>query len=66
MLLDPFGLFFAGDNPMQAEEASHGGLTCNCLCRTCVCGGTKEYKQSDEGYATLFKVFYSHALCSWH
>jgi hypothetical protein len=62
ILLDPYGLLFGGDNPMQAEEASHGGLTCNCLCRTCKCGGTKVYKQSDEGYATLFKVFERHVF----
>ena len=67
VLLDPYGLFLAGDNPMQAEECSHAGLACNLFCRTCDVGGTKEFKQSDEGYATIFKVspyFIPKCLCT--
>jgi hypothetical protein len=56
VLLCPNGLFCAGDNLMQAEECSHAGLNCNCFCRSCTVGGTKEFKQSDEGYAAIFKV----------
>jgi hypothetical protein len=41
---------------MQAEECSHGGLTCNIFCRTCHVGGTKEFKQSDVGYRSVFTV----------
>lgn len=56
VILRPYGLLWAGDNPMQAEECSHAGLSCNYFCRTCQVGGTKEYKRSDEGYQSLFEV----------
>src|ERR1700722_848711 len=56
VLLAPYGLFWGGDNPMQAEECSHAGLACNYFCRTCKVGGTKEFKASDEGYNQLFSV----------
>lgn len=56
VMLIPCGLFLAGDNPMQAEECSHAGLNCNYFCRTCNVGGTKEYKASEEGYNSIFKV----------
>lgn len=56
VMLVPYVLFFDGDNPMQAEMSSQGGLTCNYFCRTCYVGSNKEYKASDEGYASLFKV----------
>ncbi|KAF8840947.1 hypothetical protein BDN67DRAFT_1048545, partial [Paxillus ammoniavirescens] len=55
VMLIPRGLFHGGDNPMQAEECSQGGLTCNHFCRTCDVGGTKEHKESEEGYRSLFK-----------
>ncbi|KAG1828025.1 hypothetical protein EV424DRAFT_1318931 [Suillus variegatus] len=55
VLLVPQGLFLAGDNPMQAEECSHAGLNCNYFCRTCHVGGTKEYKESEAGYNSIFK-----------
>jgi hypothetical protein len=41
---------------MQAEACSHSGLTSNKFCRTCVAGGTQEFKRSNEGYMSLFKV----------
>ncbi|KAG1863736.1 hypothetical protein F4604DRAFT_1929149 [Suillus subluteus] len=56
VMLIPYGLFEAGDNPMQAEECSHGGLHCNYFCRTCKVGGTMSMKQSDEGYLKLFEI----------
>ena len=56
VMLVPYALFFAGDNPMQAEMSSHGGLTYNYFCWTCYVGGNKEYKASDEGYMLLLKV----------
>jgi hypothetical protein len=56
VLLCPYGLFWAGDNPMQAEECSHGGLKCNYFCRTCNVGGNKVFKESDEGFQSIFKV----------
>ena len=56
VMLVPYGLFFAGDNPMQAEMSSHAGLSCNYFCRTCHASGNKEYKATDEGYMSLFKV----------
>ncbi|TFK79574.1 hypothetical protein K466DRAFT_473373, partial [Polyporus arcularius HHB13444] len=56
VLLCPYALFVAGDNPMQAEECSHGGLACNYFCRTCMAGGTQVQKQSLAGYSALFKA----------
>lgn len=55
-MIRPFVLFLPGDNPMQAEECSHSGLSSNFFCRTCMVGGTKKFKVSDEGYSTLFEV----------
>ena len=56
IVLCPYALFFAGDNPMQAEECSHVGLKCNYFCRTCSIGGNFKFKESDEGYESLFHV----------
>lgn len=56
VLLCPYALLLAGDNPMQAEESSHAGLACNYFCRTCKVGGTKESKQSLHGFNALFQV----------
>ncbi|EGO00580.1 hypothetical protein SERLA73DRAFT_50400 [Serpula lacrymans var. lacrymans S7.3] len=60
VLLIPHGHFVAGDNPMQAEECSHAGLCCNYLCRTCKVGGSKEYKESEVGYNSIFVVGEAH------
>ncbi|KIK73555.1 hypothetical protein PAXRUDRAFT_86847, partial [Paxillus rubicundulus Ve08.2h10] len=49
VMLIPYDLFVAGDNPMQAEEWSHGGLKCNYFCRTCKVGGMNIEKTSNEG-----------------
>ncbi|KAJ6507507.1 hypothetical protein DFH09DRAFT_1251771 [Mycena vulgaris] len=46
----PYGLLFVGDNPVQAELCSCTGLTTNSFCRTCQAGGTREWKQSNEGF----------------
>lgn len=56
ILLRPWLLFLPGDNPMQAELCSHIGLNANSFCRCCKVGGTKSYKESDEGYRTLTQV----------
>ena len=56
VLLRPFGLFFAGDNPMQAELSSSAGLNCNYFCRTCKVGGTRKHKQSDVGFSQILAV----------
>ncbi|KAG1889162.1 hypothetical protein F4604DRAFT_1915008 [Suillus subluteus] len=56
VMLIPYGLFEAGNNPMQVEECSHGGLHCNYFCRTCKVGGMMSMKQSDEGYLKLFEI----------
>ncbi|KAI6029918.1 hypothetical protein BKA83DRAFT_4030647, partial [Pisolithus microcarpus] len=55
VMLVPYGLFLGGDNPMQAEECSQGGLNCNYYCQTCHAGGPKEFKESKAGYCSLFK-----------
>ncbi|KAI0313488.1 hypothetical protein OF83DRAFT_1165574 [Amylostereum chailletii] len=55
IMLLPSTCFFAGDNPMQAEECSQAGLACNMFCQTCEVGGTKKFKASDEGYRTIFE-----------
>ncbi|KAG1804512.1 uncharacterized protein BJ212DRAFT_1449734 [Suillus subaureus] len=54
VMLELYGLFLGGDNPMQAKECIHVGLHCNYFCRTCEVGRTKEYKESDEGYKSIF------------
>ncbi|KAG1814554.1 hypothetical protein EV424DRAFT_1541383 [Suillus variegatus] len=54
VMLVLYGLFLGDDNPMHTEECSHAGLHCNYFCRTCEVGGTKEYKESDEGYSSIF------------
>ncbi|KAG2147900.1 uncharacterized protein EDB93DRAFT_1240576 [Suillus bovinus] len=56
VMLIPYALFIAGDNPMQAKECSHAGLNCNYYCRTCEVGGMKEYKESEAGYNSIFNV----------
>jgi hypothetical protein len=56
VLLRPYGLLFAGDNPMQAELCSCAGLNTNFFCRTCKAGGTRDWKQSNEGFADVLKV----------
>lgn len=56
VLLRPYPLLHAGDNPMQAELSSCAGLGCNHFCRTCKAGGTKEWKQSSEGFSDILKV----------
>ncbi|KAJ6614498.1 hypothetical protein B0H10DRAFT_1803312 [Mycena sp. CBHHK59/15] len=55
VLLRSYGLLFAGDNPMQAELCSCAGLNSNFFCRTCGAGGTREWKQSNEGFADILK-----------
>ncbi|KAJ7674195.1 hypothetical protein B0H17DRAFT_946753 [Mycena rosella] len=56
VLLRSYGLLFAGDNPMQAELCSCVGLNSNFFCRTCQAGGTREWKQSTEGFADILKA----------
>lgn len=56
VMLIPHIVFTAGDNPMQGEECSHGGLRCNFFCRTCKVGGTNVDKKSDAGYCSIFKA----------
>ncbi|KAI0750509.1 hypothetical protein C8Q74DRAFT_1211986 [Fomes fomentarius] len=55
VLIRPWVLFLAGDNPMQAELCSHIGLKGNHFCRICKVGGDREFKCSDVGYASLLK-----------
>ncbi|EGO04949.1 hypothetical protein SERLA73DRAFT_68605 [Serpula lacrymans var. lacrymans S7.3] len=49
VMLMPYNLFVAGNNPMQPEECSHAGLKCNYFCQTCKVGGTQVEKKSDQG-----------------
>lgn len=61
VLLIPYDLFHVGDNPMQAEECSHGGLKCNFFCHTCKVGGTMVAKKTDDVYTSIFKVCVYHS-----
>jgi hypothetical protein len=64
VMLIPHIVFTAGDNPMQAEECSHGGLRCNFFCQTCKVGGTNVDKKSDAGCCSIFKACPDlHILC---
>ncbi|KAJ6579355.1 hypothetical protein B0H10DRAFT_2198743 [Mycena sp. CBHHK59/15] len=42
------------DNPQQAEESSHIGHQGNYFCRFCKVGGSKEEKESPEGYHAFY------------
>ena len=57
VVLIPYELILSGDNPMQAEECSHGGLRCNYFCCTCKVGGMDTEKKTDEGYSDIFQVY---------
>ncbi|KAI0755371.1 hypothetical protein C8Q80DRAFT_1266837 [Daedaleopsis nitida] len=56
VLICPWILFLAGDNPMQAELCSHIGLKGNYFCRICKVGGDKDFKCSNDGFASLMKI----------
>ncbi|KAH9831856.1 uncharacterized protein C8Q71DRAFT_798855 [Rhodofomes roseus] len=55
VLVRPWLMLLPGDNPMQAELCSHIGLGGNFFCRCCHAGGTKEFRESDEGFKTLME-----------
>ncbi|KAI6008573.1 hypothetical protein EDC04DRAFT_2871468 [Pisolithus marmoratus] len=55
VMLIPYNLIIAGDNPMQAKECSHGGLKCNYFCCTCKVGGMNVEKRTDKGYCDIFQ-----------
>ncbi|EGO18833.1 hypothetical protein SERLADRAFT_443800 [Serpula lacrymans var. lacrymans S7.9] len=55
IMLIPYELFVAGDNPMHAKECSHAGLKTNHFCRRCKVGETQVEKKSDKGYQKLFQ-----------
>ncbi|KAG8781669.1 hypothetical protein FRC12_021639 [Ceratobasidium sp. 428] len=55
VLVRPYALFWAGDNPMQAEHCSSTGMNSNHFCRTCDAGGSDDFKQSFDGYKSLFE-----------
>lgn len=56
VLIQGYPLFSAADNPMQAEQCSCQLQNANFFCRTCLAGGSTEFKQSEVGYARLFQV----------
>ncbi|KAJ7926390.1 hypothetical protein B0H13DRAFT_1599543 [Mycena leptocephala] len=56
VLLSLYGLPFASYNPMQAELCGCAGLYTNFFCRTCKAGGTRDWKQSNEGFADVLKA----------
>ncbi|KAH8977201.1 hypothetical protein EDB92DRAFT_1937991 [Lactarius akahatsu] len=55
VLIIPYLIFTASDNPMHTEQTSQCGLNSNFFCRTCDVGGTKAYKKSDKGFGEIFK-----------
>ncbi len=44
------------DNPMQSELCSHIGAQGNKNCRRCKVGGNKEFRETAEGFHSLFSV----------
>ncbi|KAG9121224.1 hypothetical protein FRC07_002910 [Ceratobasidium sp. 392] len=50
VLVQPYIHVISGDNPMQAEECSTIGLQSNMFCHTCMVGGSKVFKASDDGF----------------
>lgn len=59
VMVIPYNLIIVGNNPMQAEECSHGSLKCHYFCRTCKAGGTNMEKRTNKGYSEIFQVFTS-------
>ncbi|TFK31456.1 hypothetical protein BDQ12DRAFT_701562 [Crucibulum laeve] len=54
-----FQIFVHGlpaDNPQQAESSSGASLNSSANCRYDTAGGTKEYKETNEGYNSLFNT----------
>ncbi|KAJ7893639.1 hypothetical protein B0H14DRAFT_2559622 [Mycena olivaceomarginata] len=43
------------DNPQQSETSSHIGIGGSLLCRRDLADGTKEYRETDEGYQALYR-----------
>ncbi|KAI9567277.1 hypothetical protein HD554DRAFT_2205650 [Boletus coccyginus] len=56
-----YELIITSNNPMQAEECSHGGLKCNYFCRTCKVSGTHAEKNTDKRYTDIFQCGELHA-----
>ena len=56
VMLIPYHLIIASDNPMQAEECSHGRLRHNYFCHTYNVGGIIAEKKTDKGYNDIFQV----------
>ncbi|KAH9165166.1 hypothetical protein EDB89DRAFT_1858608 [Lactarius sanguifluus] len=56
VLIIPYLIFTASDNPMHAEQTSQCGLNSNFFCHTCDVGGTKAHKKSDKGFGEIFEV----------
>ncbi|KAJ7924509.1 hypothetical protein B0H13DRAFT_1601528 [Mycena leptocephala] len=48
------------DNPQQSETSSYIGMVGNYGCRRDLTGGTKEYRETDEGYGALYKPGEAH------
>ncbi|KAF8259700.1 hypothetical protein EI94DRAFT_1773885 [Lactarius quietus] len=60
ILIIPYLIFTASDNPMHTEQTSSAGLNANYFCRTCDVGGTRAYKKSNEGFAKIFEIGHIH------
>ncbi|KAI5989186.1 hypothetical protein F5J12DRAFT_907657 [Pisolithus orientalis] len=55
VLLQPFALFFAGDNTMQVDLSSSAGLNSNYFCQTCKVGRTHKHKHSEIGFSQILQ-----------
>ncbi|KAG7087047.1 hypothetical protein E1B28_013026 [Marasmius oreades] len=55
-LLVPYAHFWAGDNPMQADECSYAGLHCNSFCWECKVEGIQQVKWTDDGFMKPFET----------
>jgi hypothetical protein len=65
VMLIPWILAMAGDNPMQSEFASHIGLSGTCFCRVCNAKGSDKQNRPAGDAGEYERVSDFLRVCSW-